>query len=442
MKLKNTFNKISAMLATLIISIITGYLLLVAVYCIPYDLIKDNVNSAFAIQMAEKENETHDITNHNEWYTSYYKQDWNAVSVMLSELTNYNFIDNTKNTENNVFTDSLLNKCIMDKEDKSGIYCSEMEKNNIDNFKYSRYWHGYLTILKPLFVIFNFQTIRIINIIFQLFLTILVCLLMYKKNLQSYIISFLLACLLLGIPLTGLSFQLSSSINIMLLTTTILLWKYELFKSKKLLPLLFFITGIIINYVDFFTFPLITFGIPFIFVLLLEGSNYTNNIKKFLINFCAWIVGYALFWGSKWILCSLLTNEDVIFDAFQRIKLRTGLYIDSGIYHNVFYVFALNLASFIFKLPFFVACIFFIAIWILCFWKKSFKVNKNFYLQEAIPYLIICALPFIWYLLLQQHSGEHSWFAYRNLSIFIFSLACLATKINYPIYIKSSYMKK
>lgn len=66
MKLKNTFKKISAMFATLIISIITGYLLLVAVYCIPYDLIKDNVNSAFAIQMAEKENETHDITNHNE----------------------------------------------------------------------------------------------------------------------------------------------------------------------------------------------------------------------------------------------------------------------------------------------------------------------------------------------------------------------------------------
>ena len=53
----------------------------------------------------------------------------------------------------------------------------------VEKMPYSRYWHGYSLVLKPLFYFFNIYQIRILNLVIVAFLSFLCLYLMYKKSL-------------------------------------------------------------------------------------------------------------------------------------------------------------------------------------------------------------------------------------------------------------------
>lgn len=41
--------------------------------------------------------------------------------------------------------------------------------------------------------------------------------------------------------------------------------------------------------------------------------------------------------------------------------------------------------------------------------------------NKLIPYMMVACYPFIWYCLLRNHSGVHSFMAYRDLVVTIFA---------------------
>ena len=53
---------------------------------------------------------------------------------------------------------------------------------------YERYWHGYLVFLKPMMLVVDYGGWKIVNSVFQAFLSFFVLFLMYKRGLKSYII--------------------------------------------------------------------------------------------------------------------------------------------------------------------------------------------------------------------------------------------------------------
>ncbi len=54
------------------------------------------------------------------------------------------------------------------------------------------------------------------------------------------------------------------------------------------------------------------------------GGRGKGSAKAVLWNSFLWGTGYLGFWAEKWILCNLLTEENIIADAFSAIAERAG----------------------------------------------------------------------------------------------------------------------
>ena len=51
----------------------------------------------------------------------------------------------------------------------------------VESFEYARYWHGYLTVLRPMLVLFNINEMRIILTIILVVLAVILSVLIWKK---------------------------------------------------------------------------------------------------------------------------------------------------------------------------------------------------------------------------------------------------------------------
>ena len=50
-------------------------------------------------------------------------------------------------------------------------------------------------------------------------------------------------------------------------------------------------------------------------------------------------------------------------------------------------------------------------------------------IEELFPYLVIGILPFVWYLVLRNHSAFHSFFTYRNWILTLLGVQMIVIKI-------------
>ena len=125
---------------------------------------------------------------------------------------------------------------------------------------YARYWHGYLVILKPLLLLASFNTIRMINGIFQLLLLCLVIVLYTRKGYGNIAVS-------LGIAMPFLMFtssftSLSLSICLyMVLLQLLILPMIKPTENSGVLTTFFLVSGALTAYFDFLTYPLVTLGL-------------------------------------------------------------------------------------------------------------------------------------------------------------------------------------
>ena len=107
------------------------------------------------------------------------------------------------------------------------------EENTIT---YARYWHGYLVLLKPLFMIMDLDGIYVLNAIAQIALGLAVLYFMYKR-LGMYSIAYAVMMLCMHPENIMKSFQLSSIYYAMQITMLLLLikkkWKEEGFHELE-----------------------------------------------------------------------------------------------------------------------------------------------------------------------------------------------------------------
>ena len=135
---------------------------------------------------------------------------------------------------------------------------------------YPKYWHGYLTVLKPLFLVMDIQGIYLFNTITIAILTVLV-LVLYYKRLGIYSMAYLVMILCMHPENIAQSFQLSAIYYALNITMLLLLLKKEWKKSQILY--LFVFDGILIAYFDFLTYPSLAVAIPLLTVVLMEDRK-------------------------------------------------------------------------------------------------------------------------------------------------------------------------
>ena len=305
--------------------------------------------------------------------------------------------------------------------------------------EYDRYWHGYNFFIRLLLNFFNYSDIKMLNSMCQILLFAVVVILFIKKNIQKYLIPFITGIFMMTPFTLSLSIQFTWCTYLMLISV-ILLLKYSGDIKNKIGYFRFFAAiGILINFFDLMSIPLITLGFPLIVLCILEDiSDYKKGIKLLFVCCCGWLLGYSCMWLLKWILASLILEKNVIKSAIEQITYRSSMSAEKGSTAQDFghiEIFIRNL-SLICRKPYVIV---FIVSVIYSFRNRinnPLSGNSERFVKPAM-FLIIALMPFVWYFVIGNHSYIHYWFTYRILSVAVFAVLCLIMNINLSPVIRS-----
>ncbi len=417
------------------IGIIAIFVTLLFVTCLfPSEYIKKNVKNSS--ETLEKEGnikrmfviEKLDVFNFDNYSDSLmintvYSID-NSTPLYSSFIARKNYIPNLTEKVYEDTTGELNSASKFKVHDEVNELKDVVNGNINESFEYARYWHGYITILRPILLIFNLSTIRIILTIAFLFLAIIVLFNIYKKLGIFYMITFLLGLIGIEYFYMGVSIQGCFVFLITMILMEIILTRFEKIKD---ISIYFFITGMITNFLDLLTNPLVTLGLPLILYFILIQKNNKLTIKDSILIFvktCVpWLLGYAITWITKWILVDILYNKGLIKTALSQILYRTRgvtkLSSSSVIAKNLFWI----------LIPLQIDIFAFMIILVLNI-KKGIQFSK---FKETIltifPYLIISIMPYLWYIILKNHSYLHSFFTYRNQILILITIPIIYYKV-------------
>lgn len=288
--------------------------------------------------------------------------------------------------------------------------------------EYSRYWHGYLSVLKPFLIVTNYSGIRVINQYFQLAISICAVTALYRRR-KVFALPFVLLLLSLSPITTGHSLQFSTVYSLSIIAAIVVLKKSSQWDLRQLC-IFFTLIGIVVNYFDFLTYPLLSFGVPICVYCLIRPSDRSyNSIALCGTCFMFWGIGYGGMWASKWIVGTLLTQKNVIDSALYSVVFRSS-HSTSTQSFTLATVLKRNYESFIHNPAVMVElCALLIA---LILAVRAHAEKKWVTLGAG---LFVAAMPLLWYMILANHSYVHFWFTYRNMCLIPFSMFCAAISI-------------
>lgn len=385
------------LLSIYIIMVALGWILIYCVYSIPDKFIRKN------IQLSERQliKEGNDSSI---WGVRFLKKD------NFTDGTMYNILSSAGT--GNTLEKSLLNpRAYIPESDllpfEAGYQATLPGNKNIDYWNYGRYWHGYLIPLSISSFVMPITGLRLFNTIALWLLFIVTTVLIFKKCNWIYGLSFIVANIAACLPSVPYSLQFSTCFFLMFLFSI-----YILLKGKTSLQnscIIFFIFGGLTSYFDFLTTPVITLGIPLILSLFINRGN--SNLKSCLLIILFWGIGYFALWGAKWIIASVVTNENIISDAIDSIKFRASYNTvpQNGI-HNRLYVLVFILMA----IP-----VILISLYTIRYFQKG-GLCRN------LPILISGLLPIFWYICTGNHTLIHFWFTWRAIIVSIFAISILA----------------
>jgi len=294
------------------------------------------------------------------------------------------------------------------------------QETGYDLAVYPRYWHGYLLYLKPLLLVFNYQQIRQLLQLVHLGAMLWAALLLGKRGKGRYIFPLLLTYVFWNPSAYMLSLHFTPNCLLATLQLIFILLNEKKYQENlRLWFYHFFVVGCLTVYFDMLTFPLVTFGVPMAFLLSQYVPSMTKGIRQLMGSGIAWGMGYASMWCSKWVLGTVITGENIF--PIASIKDRLSRETSEGAI-SLFDVLKRNLNGnrFILLLAF--------AIFAVCVAAALVKNRQPLQRRlRCLPILAVAVLPFIWYVVLANHSYIHFWFTFRVLGISVF--AALATAV-------------
>ncbi len=402
------FKDAGKVLTVLIAGGMAGLILLMIVYAIPVDRML--VNARASIEIFEREGPSpQTIIGYEATTLDNYTDAWmfrNAFydgreSVFQKSLNVYYY---------GYHKEELHNVC-----ESMIAYLNGTE--GYERQSYARYWHGYLIFLKPLLCFFDYGDIRGILRLTEMSLLMYLCLLFERRRFARFLPALAVTMFCIGFYDIGQSMQYSWIFLITVAASIYLLKKYPVMDGK----MLFLAVGMCTSYFDFLTYPVFTLGIPLIVLLLCRFSSGEKKgaVKTVLYHSIFWGIGYFGFCLEKWILCNLLTEENVIEEAFLSITERVGRQVVDqpiGYMETVFENFKV-----LCKYPYALAILGVTALILWGFRKKRLKTDW----EHAAACLIVAVYPFIWYAVALNHSYVHAFMTYRDLGISIFAGLCM-----------------
>ena len=354
-------------------------LLLTLVYCIPAKWVESR--QALSIEMVGEE---------SEW-----AEEGNLYRVISARQDYY--------------TDTVMLERVLAEDEQLSPLGAAMSMNG-----YGRYWHGYMVLLRPLLLLFSLQEIRYI-LMWAFFLLTGAAVVQIERKLPGGACAFaflasLVACYIVIIP-TSLQY---SWVFLVLLTASLLLLLHCDRMDESGAALLFMAVGMVTNFVDLLTVPLLTLGIPLLLLLELDMHRRGEERVRVLLRraVCctfAWCVGFGLCWIAKWCIGSIVLGENVFSSAQDRASMWLGIDVAEGNWRL-----ATLVNNFI---TFFLPHGRRMLVWLLApaaAYAVCLARFRHPHWRRALVLLPVCAYPYIWYAVFSYHSFCHTWFTYRT----------------------------
>lgn len=442
--MKNIFKYIIAFI-TLIISF---NLLLFLSSLFPSSIIEENVKES--AQILSKEGNLYDfgkelyITNNN--FTdalmineAYSIDNKNPVYSYMSVRKNYKegqTKEQRADEEGELITINDGEICAGDSYDVVGELQEFVDGKTETSVSYARYWHGYLPILRVLLIFLNITQIRYILLFLFIGLFIYMFILIKRTlNLNTAII-FAYSLIVEGYFFVSYSLESAPVFIVMMIACVILLKRID--KIKNFYMYIFIIASIT-NFVDYLTVPIITLAMPlYLYILYINKTNEEITVKGyFKIIFktlLAWGIGYALTWSTKWILYDIIYQGGLLKSAIAQALYRNG-----GNNINIILSTLIILKYLIIENSSYIILYLIIAINILIYKyvTKSKIKNEKRNTKIKLPVLIIAMSPFVWFLLLANHTVIHFRFTYRNMIISVFGILIIMCETLKNLILKS-----
>ena len=348
------------------------------------------------------------------------KIDRYADSILLNIAYHYN--------SDSPFSSVMSSSYYKDTTKNENINLKASLSSKIDaNTEYSRYWHGSISIIRPLLILFNVKQIYIILSIAIVGLLIILSLLLNKTFGSRAVFCLVISTVMTSLWYVPLSLEYSWTVIIMLVASIICILNIN--SSKYDIFMLFFIIGNITAYFDFLTTE--TLSVLFPMAIIILRKHHFNNIKNFSSEFkeftkygVVWLIGYVATWVSKWFLASIVLQKNIFNDALKQASYRaagdtenlSGISVRLGAeFRNISCLFPFSLL----KNPLPVVILFFtIAVTVIYLIHKEKSVTT--------PLLIILAsIPYLRYFALSNHSYIHYFFTFRAQLTTIFCLSLI-----------------
>lgn len=342
-------NKIKHIVILLSGSVLIGTLLLVLVFCIPTERIKDNVRrSVDRILVSDEEFADKPFLQHiireKESYT-----DSIMVQYAFEKIPDKTAFEHAMwayhyDLEENIWAAEDSLRANLEENDTSDMYLRE----------YSRYWHGYLVYLKPLLLLLSWEQLVWVELFCQIALLVTMMILAVKKKVRGAIWAVAAGLLFMKPELMMVSLTMSVCSVLMLGALILQMYSGDKLEEKGWYPEFFLCIGILTSYFDFLTYPVVTLGFPLgIYFLNRQREGIGKAFRCIVAYSVCWATGYAGMWASKWVVADLTLHTGTIRDAVWNVIGRTesiggrprmngGLYVLSlnlQEYDSVFYAF-------------------------------------------------------------------------------------------------------
>ncbi len=302
------------------------------------------------------------------------------------------------------------------------LFGHSLEPHETVGKHYVQYWMGFRPVMRLLLSFLDYyQILRYTAVVFFLLLSAVLCSLANRLGTKT---AFLFALSMITVRPHVISVSLQFSCCFLLAFGAMLLVP-RIHEHRKLESLFFLELGILTQYFDFYTTPVITFCLPMTYLCLLQvRDNRVSSLKTVAANALHWSTGYGCMWLAKLVLTSVLTPADGLGTGIASFFARIGVEKTEGLESYYSPLAALrSVAVTLYSdrdgllILFAVAAACFVSLAVLFFRGKHGLRELGKYPQL----LLLAALPVMWFMAAAQPTTNHHWFQYRSIAASFFA---------------------
>ena len=286
------------------------------------------------------------------------------------------------------------------------------------NQQYLRYWHGSICVVKPLLIFLNLAEIYWVFRFVMLLLTAWLVALLVRKGMKGEAAVLILSLIMVSIWFATLCLEFMWMFFIMLISS-ILIIRSELYKNENRLISLFLIIGMVSVFFDFFTTETITLVIPLLFTIRLRQREKQEKSVWKLSASCGllWGIGYVGMWVLKWIFAAIVLRRDVMpyvrNSISEHLGLETGMpviqVIGKSILKNIRLMSPLNYGL----IGAIAGLLFILVLVVLPVYSNRVRLRSHFDRSNIALYAVLGLIPYVRFAAIPYHSLEHAFFVYR-----------------------------